>query len=283
MSFVVQELNFSYQTSGPWKKKILEGISFELRPGQILGITGPPGSGKSTLLKLMSGLLKAARGQIFLDDEDINALTGKKNRILREKVGFVFQFPEKQLFARTVFEDVAFGPANWGIRADELKARVKEAMELVGLDFEIFKDRRPLGLSGGEKRKVALAGILSIRPRYLLLDEPTAGMDSESRQKLLHTLDRLRLKDKVGMIIVSHRPQDLLQIADRIMVLRDGKALYYGDTLEVIEKMEADSGAVTQSRQLLYRLREKGLTIDLQVRTAEEAACNIAMALGGKK
>lgn len=283
MSFIVKELNFSYQTSGPWKKRILENITFELMPGQILGITGPPGSGKSTLLKLMSGLLKAGTEQILLDGEDINDLTDKKNRVLREKVGFVFQFPEKQLFARTVFEDVAFGPTNWGIKPDELLSRVKEAMELVGLDFEKFKDRRPLGLSGGEKRKVAIAGILSIKPRYLLLDEPTAGMDNESRQKLLHTLVNLRQKNNIGMIIVSHRPQDLLQVADHIMLLRDGKAIYYGDTLEIIERIEAESGAVTQSRELLYRLREKGLTPDLKIRTPEEAARNITMVMGGKK
>lgn len=283
MSLKVQNLTFYYSEKGPWNAKILDNISFTLEPGEILGITGAPGSGKSTLLQLLNGLLPAKEKQIFIDEQDINELKGKKNQILRRKVALVAQFPEKQLFARTVFEDIAFGPSNWGIQDEELKIRVQEAMEMVGLDFELFKDRRPLGLSGGEKRKVALAGILSIRPQYLLLDEPTAGMDNEARETLFANLNKIKERHNTGIIIVSHRPQDLLVNADRVMILEKGQSLVCSDTITALMKLEEKVGGLTPSRELLYRLQAKGLSVDFKARNPEQVAREIFMALGGEK
>jgi energy-coupling factor transport system ATP-binding protein len=283
MSLKVQNLTFYYSEKGPWNAKILDNISFTLEPGEILGITGAPGSGKSTLLQLLNGILPAKEKQIFIDEQDINELKGKKNQILRRKVALVAQFPEKQLFARTVFEDIAFGPSNWGIQDEELKIRVQEAMEMVGLDFELFKDRRPLGLSGGEKRKVALAGILSIRPQYLLLDEPTAGMDNEARETLFANLNKIKERHNTGIIIVSHRPQDLLVNADRVMILEKGQSLVCSDTITALMKLEEKVGGLTPSRELLYRLQAKGLSVDFKARNPEQVAREIFMALGGEK
>lgn len=285
MPIEVKNLSFSYPSTGGWGEHILQDISFSLSSGEILGVLGKPGSGKSTLLQLLNGLLPAPENTIFIDGEDISQLTKEKTILLRRKVGLVMQFPEKQLFARTVYEDVAFGPENLGFPADETESRVKLGMEMAGLDYDVFSQRSPFGLSEGEKRKVALAGVFSIRTPYLLLDEPTAGLDQDAREIFFSTLLKLKNEYHTGIIMVTHVPRDMLAFADKAIFIQNGAAAATDDIfalMEALEKPDLLSGkfpCITKARELMYRLEAGGLQADKRVRNVSEAAASIYAAL----
>lgn len=264
MSILVTSLSFSYPHDRSFR---LRDPSFSLQAGEIFGLTGKNGAGKSTLLQIMAGLLQAQSGSIQID--------GKPIDYRKVPVGLVNQQPEKQLFARTVFEDIAFGPINQGLSLKQAEERVKTAMLAVGLDPLIYSQRSPFSLSTGEKRKAALAGVLALDSDYLLFDEPMAGLDAPAREQMKKLLCHLREEGK-GILLVSHHMEDLLSLCDRIMLMENGQISMAGDALEVMAEMEATQGAMTASRQVLYRLREEGFHLNPEsCRSPQEAAGQI--------
>lgn len=283
MSLQVTNIAFTYGKRSALGKSMLRDISFELNKGEILGIAGRSGSGKSTLLQILNGVLIPDSGKVILDGQDINNWPGKSPK-LHQRIAMVGQIPEKQLFARTVFEDIAFGPANMGKRDNELEDIVKSAMAQVGLNYVIFKDRSPFQLSGGQKRMAAIAGILAMQADYLLLDEPTAGLDREASQAVFQTILKLKRSAKCGIIMVSHNIEDLLEISDRLLILDQGKICVQGDSLDVIDKMEEmqEWGYLSQSRELLLKLKQRGLMVGSRVKSPEEAAVEIEKLLKEK-
>ncbi len=220
MSIKVENISYVYQKGTPFEKTALKDISFTINDTEILGIIGAEGSGKSTLLQMLNGLFKPSRGRIIVDDRDISTLSKKELPGLRQKVGLVFQYPEQQIFELTVYDEVAFGPKNMGLNSREVDRRVKEALLKVDLSYDLFKERLTSTLSSGEKRRVAIAGILALKPRYLLLDEPTIGLDFEGRTALLNNLQLLNREYKTTIVIVSHSLSYLLKICDRIILLK---------------------------------------------------------------
>lgn len=281
MPIVVENISYTYNRGELWEKQALDNISFTLGKGEILGLYGETGSGKSTLLQLLNALLPVQHGTILVNEQDIRNLSGKTRR----NVGLVNQYPEKQLFARTVYEDIAFGPASMGIKGSELAKRVQNAMELLGLEYKKFKKRAPFSLSEGEKRKTAIAGILAMEPEYLLLDEPTAGLDKDGREQLFSVLKLLRQQGNTGIILVSHQPADILLLSDRLLMLRNGKLSGYGETLEVIKEFETSDmlkRGITISREIMYRLIEKGWSLNMQARNPFDAAREIIKGIKGE-
>ena len=258
MPLKITQVSHTYTTNGTSMVQALNQVSFDLFPGEVCGLYGPPGSGKSTLLHLVAGLLPLQSGSITVSEGIIPS-----NQPGYRQVGLVSQFPERQLFARSVWEDVAFAAQNQGIQGAALEEKVQKAMELAGLDYCRFKDRRPLALSGGERRKVALAGVLAISPEYLLLDEPTAGLDFDARNILYETIHTLS-QTGLGILLVSHRPQDLLETAERIIILEFGQLILDAPVMKAIQYLEQEENTlqpVSPSRDLMYRLQQAGWEI----------------------
>ena len=202
----------------PYEKMALDDVSLTIEEGSFTAIAGHTGSGKSTLMQHINGLLTPDKGMVHIDGIDIN----KKNKVAftaRRSVGLVFQYPEQQLFEETVAKDIAFGPKNFGLSEDEIKERVKDAMEFVELDYEEYKDKSPFELSGGQMRRVAIAGIIALKPKYLVLDEPTAGLDPQLKANLLNKIKKLHSKEKMTIIMVSHNMDDIAKLADKVAVM----------------------------------------------------------------
>lgn len=227
MPLSLESVDYTYSVGSRLLQPALRGVSLEVAPGEIVLLLGATGSGKSTLLRIAAGLLVPQAGVGTIDGEPLAAGTA------RGRVGLVFQNPESQLFAETVLADVSFGPANMGASDDEAADRSREALRSVGLDPEAFGDRSPFGLSGGEARRVAIAGVLAMRPRYLLLDEPTAGLDSSGRTAVLAALARVRTS--VGTVVVSHDAEEFLGEADRVLVLAEGSPAFSGSSAELLD------------------------------------------------
>ncbi len=257
MSIRLNNVSYVYNPKSLYETTAIDGISFEIKSGETVGIIGHTGSGKSTLLQLLNGLLKPDSGTIEVAGTSISR--GAKNLAeLRKEVGLVFQYPEYQLFEESVEKDIAFGPRNQGLSEDEIGKRVGEAMELVGLD-DSYRDKSPLELSGGEKRRAAIAGVLAMKPRILMLDEPTAGLDPHGREKLLNQL--MVLKGKLTLIFISHSMEEISKVADRILVLSQGKLVLDKPTEEVFEEEELllQVGLdIPVIAKLFARLRERG-------------------------
>lgn len=257
MSIRLNNVSYVYNPKSLYETTAIDGISFEIKSGETVGIIGHTGSGKSTLLQLLNGLLKPDSGTIEVAGTSISR--GAKNLAeLRKEVGLVFQYPEYQLFEESVEKDIAFGPRNQGLSEDEIGKRVGEAMELVGLD-DSYRDKSPLELSGGEKRRAAIAGVLAMKPRILMLDEPTAGLDPQGREKLLNQL--MVLKGKLTLIFISHSMEEISKVADRILVLSQGKLVLDKPTEEVFEEEELllQVGLdIPVIAKLFARLRERG-------------------------
>ncbi|MGE5544237.1 MAG: ATP-binding cassette domain-containing protein [Bacillota bacterium] len=238
MSIRLSRVGFQYARGLTWENTALKNIDLEIKRDEMLGIIGPTGSGKTTLLQLMNGIRHPSEGQVLIDNQDPANLKGREITRLRQKVGLVFQFPEDQLFANSVYEDVAFGPQNLGITGSELEERVRWAMEAVDLDFGDLSRRRPQTLSGGQKRRVAIAGILALKPEYLILDEPTAGLDPEGRKGLLALIRKLHEEQKIGVVMVSHHLWDVISTCDRIVVLVGGEIVKVGTPREILQDRE---------------------------------------------
>ena len=237
MSIEVKNINHIYAEGLPYETVALHDISFNIHDGEFIGVIGHTGSGKSTLLQHLNGLLKPSSGEIIIDDTVITN-KGVKMTEIRKKVGLVFQYPEYQLFEETVAKDVAFGPKNLGIVGEELDKTVKDSIELVGLDYERIKDRSPFDLSGGQKRRVAIAGVIAMKPKVLILDEPTAGLDPRAHMELLNTIKKLHKEEKMTIIFVSHNMDDIMCLSDRVLVLDEGKLVMNDIPQEVFSRWE---------------------------------------------
>ena len=272
MSIRAEHLTHIYGQGTAFEQYALKDVNFEIPDGQFVGLIGHTGSGKSTLIQHLNGLLKPTSGTIYYNGEDIHG-EGFSLKRLRGKVGLVFQYPEHQLFETDVFADVCFGPRNLGFTEKEVWERAKEALELVGMDRKYW-EQSPFELSGGQKRRVAIAGVLAMGPEVLILDEPTAGLDPRGRDEIL---DKIRdLHDRKGMtiLLVSHSMEDIARYADRLMVMNHGEKVYDGTPREVFEhyrELEAMGLAAPQVTYLTHSLKEHGVPIDEELTTVEEA------------
>ena len=273
MSIKISNLTHVYMPGSPFEKKALDDVSLEIKDGQFVALIGHTGSGKSTLIQHMNGLLKPSSGEIIVDDKNI---TNKEVKLsdIRKKVGIVFQYPEYQLFEETIEKDIEFGPRNLGLSDEEIALRVKKAMKMVGLDFETYKDKSPFELSGGQKRRVAIAGVVAMEPKVLILDEPTAGLDPKGRDEILGQIKKLHDEYKMTIILVSHSMEDVARVADRILVMNQGKCVLDGKPYEVfreIDTLESIGLAAPQVTYLIRELRNKGFNIADDIFTVEDA------------
>lgn len=277
MSIIIEELNHIYDIGSPFETNALNSISLEIEKGDFVGLIGHTGSGKSTLIQHMNGLLKPTSGKIFINGFDITSSKAKLSEI-RKKVGLVFQYPEYQLFEETVEKDVAFGPNNLGIEPEEVTRRVKESLEMVGLDYEEIRGKSPFELSGGQKRRVAIAGVIAMKPEVLILDEPTAGLDPKGRDEILEQILALHAKQGITVILVSHSMEDIARYVRKIFVMDGGSLVLAGDPAEVfshVEQLEAIGLAAPQVTYVAKALAAKGIDIDPTLYTVENAATRL--------
>lgn len=276
----LKKVSYVYSEGDAFEKKALDEISLEIPDGQFIGIIGHTGSGKSTLIQHLNGLLRATSGAIYYDGENIYQ-EGYDMRTLRSKVGLVFQYPEHQLFEVDVFSDVCFGPKNLGLSKEEVEERAKKALTQVGLDESYYK-KSPFELSGGQKRRVAIAGILAMHPQVLILDEPTAGLDPKGRDEILDQVALLQKERKITVILVSHSMEDVARYVDRIIVVNDGKILFDDTPKQVFQhykELESVGLAAPQVTYVVKALKEKVWDIDTTATTVEEAKEAILLAI----
>ncbi|MDU2265287.1 energy-coupling factor transporter ATPase [Clostridium celatum] len=274
MSIKIENLTHIYMPKSPFEKKALDNVNLVIEDGEFLALIGHTGSGKSTLIQHLNGLLEPSSGRIVVDDVDI---TNKETKLtdIRKKIGLVFQYPEYQLFEETIEKDIAFGPTNLGLNEDEILRRVKISMEMVGLDYETYKDVSPFDLSGGQKRRVAIAGVIAMEPKVLILDEPTAGLDPKGRDDILEQIKILHEKYKMTIVLVSHSMEDVGKLAERIVVMNQGKIALLGKPEEIfkeVETLESIGLAVPQVTYLMRALREKGFDVSEEVFTVEQGS-----------
>ena len=274
MSIKIENLTHIYMPKSPFEKKALDNVNLVIEDGEFLALIGHTGSGKSTLIQHLNGLLEPSSGRIVVDDVDI---TNKETKLtdIRKKIGLVFQYPEYQLFEETIEKDIAFGPTNLGLNEDEILRRVKISMEMVGLDYETYKDVSPFDLSGGQKRRVAIAAVIAMEPKVLILDEPTAGLDPKGRDDILEQIKILHEKYKMTIVLVSHSMEDVGKLAERIVVMNQGKIALLGKPEEIfkeVETLESIGLAVPQVTYLMRALREKGFDVSEEVFTVEQGS-----------
>ncbi len=285
MSIKVEHLTHIYDKGMPSESVALDDVSFTAEDGQFIGIIGHTGSGKSTLLQHLNGLLKPDEGTVTVGNVDITQ-PGISMVEIRKRIGLVFQYPEYQLFEETVAKDVAFGPKNLGLSETEIEERVKEAIELVGLDYETVKDRSPFELSGGQKRRVAIAGVVAMRPEVLILDEPTAGLDPKAHKDVLNMVEEVHRRTGNITIFVSHNMADIARLSDKILVIHSGKLVTEGSPKEVFSQKETlrsvglDLPPVTEFTE---GLRERGINLSATILDVDEAAAQIAEYLKNKE
>ncbi len=283
MGIRLENLNYIYMQGSPFEKHALKDINLKISDGEFIGLIGHTGSGKSTLIQHLNGLIEPTSGTVFLDDEDINLKAADKLSV-RRKVGLVFQYPEHQLFEETVYKDISFGPTNLGLSDEEVKSRVSQAMCYVGLD-DSFSDLSPFSLSGGQKRRVAIAGVLAMQPDVLILDEPTAGLDPAGREEILTQIKALHLARKMTVIFVSHSMEDVAKIAERIIVMNKGSVYMDGKPSEIFKRSEelTEIGLdVPQISKLISALRERGVDINPDIYTVEKARATLSLLIGKK-
>ena len=284
MSIKIENLTHVYMPKTPFEKKALDNVNLTIEDGEFLALIGHTGSGKSTLIQHLNGLLEPSSGRILVDEVDITSKEVKLTDI-RKKIGLVFQYPEYQLFEETIEKDVAFGPNNLGLSAEEVPNRVKKSMEMVGLDYETYKDVSPFDLSGGQKRRVAIAGVIAMEPKVLILDEPTAGLDPKGRDDILEQIKILHEKYKMTIVLVSHSMEDVGKLAERIVVMNGGKSELLGKPSEIfkeVETLERIGLAVPQVTYLMRALREKGFDVSDEVFTVEKGTQEILKALANR-
>ena len=272
MSIKIENLTHVYMPKSPFEKKALDNVNLVIEDGEFLALIGHTGSGKSTLIQHLNGLLEPTSGRILVDDIDITNKEAKLTEI-RKKIGLVFQYPEYQLFEETIEKDIAFGPNNLGLSSEEVSRRVKKSMEMVGLDYETYKDVSPFDLSGGQKRRDAIAGVIAMEPKVLILDEPTAGLDPKGRDDILEQIKLLHEKYKMTIVLVSHSMEDVGKLAQRIVVMNKGKVELLGKPSEVfkeVETLEKIGLAVPQVTYLMRVLRERGFNVSDEIFTVEK-------------
>ena len=284
MLIEIKNLNYVYNPGSPFEVKALDNVNLNIDKGEFVAVIGHTGSGKSTLVQHLNGLIKPTSGEILIDGESLTDKDTKLN-IIRQKVGLVFQYPEHQLFEETVYKDIAFGPINLKLTEDEIDKRVRSAMEKVGLDFEELKDRSPFELSGGQKRRVAIAGVIAMEPSILVLDEPTAGLDPHGRDEILEEVKKIFTSEGIAIVLVSHSMDDVAKLVDRILVMNHGKLIMDGEPREVFrnqEELEEIGLSVPQITKFMKALRDKGFDVSGDCITVEEAKEEIERYLRGK-
>ena len=275
-------VSFVYAKDTPFCKTAVDAIDISFEEKKITGIIGHTGSGKSTVSQLLNGLLKPSAGEVLIDGKNIWA-EPKKIREVRFSVGLVFQYPEYQLFEETVYADIAFGPRNMGLSEEEIRQRVIESLALVGLS-ESLLDKSPYALSGGQKRRVAIAGIMAMRPKILILDEPAAGLDPRGRDEILHRIVEYREKTDSTVIMISHSMEDMAAYCDRILVMNEGKPLMTGTPREVFgnaETLESVGLSVPQVTKLMLALNAQGYPVRTDIYTVAQAKAELETLLGG--
>ena len=281
MSIKIENLKHIYMPKSPFEKVALDNVNLEIENGEFIALIGHTGSGKSTLIQHMNGLLKPSSGKIIIDDVDITDGSIKLSDI-RKKVGLVFQYPEYQLFEETIEKDIEFGPRNLGLEQEEITRRVKKSMEMVGLDYDTYKDKSPFDLSGGQKRRVAIAGVIAMEPKILILDEPTAGLDPKGRDDILGQIKILHTKYKMTIVLVSHSMEDVGKLAERIIVMNKGKVVLEGSPSKVfkeIDKLESIGLGVPQVTYLMKALKEKGFDVSEDIYTLEQGKVELLRVL----
>lgn len=273
MSIKAENIKYIYSEGTPFRTVALDDINLEIKEGDFLGVIGHTGSGKSTLIQLLNGLEKPSDGKIIVNDTVVGEEKKKLSKI-RQTVGLVFQYPEYQLFEETVAKDVAFGPMNLNLSEEETEKRVKEALELVGFNYKSIKDESPFDLSGGQKRRVAIAGVLAMKPDYLILDEPTAGLDPAGRNEIFEQIKKLHKKANVTVVLVSHSMEDIAKLVNRVIVLYKGKIHMQGTPKEIYsqsEELKKIGLGVPQVAEIVNELRKRGFNIRPDILTVEEA------------
>ncbi|MDU6031191.1 MAG: energy-coupling factor transporter ATPase [Peptoniphilus harei] len=279
----INNLRHVYSQGLPFEKKAVDDISLKIEENEFIGLIGHTGSGKSTFIQHLNGLLKPSSGEIIIDGTRVDK-SGSNLTDLRKKVGLVFQYPEYQLFEETIERDIAFGPRNLDISEEKVHERVKASMESVGLDYETYKDKSPFELSGGLKRRVAIAGVLAMEPKVLILDEPTAGLDPRGRDEILSEIKSIHENRKITVILVSHSMEDVAKIAERIIVFDKGKVFLDGEPREIFRNEDKLLGVglgIPQITSLMRTLKKKGLDINEDAITVEEAKESLKKYLRG--
>ncbi|WP_461205174.1 energy-coupling factor transporter ATPase [Clostridium sp. DL1XJH146] len=283
MSIIIENLTHVYMPRTPFEKKALDSVNVQIDDGEFVALIGHTGSGKSTLIQHINGLLKPDSGKIIVDGVDITSSKVKMSDI-RKKVGLVFQYPEYQLFEETIEKDIAFGPKNLKLQDVKIKERVIKAMGVVGLDYETYKDKSPFDLSGGQKRRVAIAGVVAMEPKILILDEPTAGLDPKGRDEILFQIKKLKEEYNMTVILVSHSMEDVAKVASKIIVMENGKCILNdipSGVFKEIDTLEKVGLAVPQVTYLIKKLRDKGINISENIFTVNEARKELIKLLGG--
>ena len=277
MSIILDKVNYVYSEGTAYQIQALKDVNLTIEDGQFIGVIGHTGSGKSTLIQHLNGLMKATSGTIYFHEDDFDL------RELRNRVGLVFQYPEHQLFETTIFDDVCFGPKNQGLSKEEAGLRAFEALRSVGLPEELYY-QSPFDLSGGQKRRVAIAGVLAMKPEVLILDEPTAGLDPAGRDEILDLVERMHRERGITVILVSHSMEDVAKYVERIIVMNHGSVMLDGAPKEVFrhyKELEAVGLAAPQVTYLMHELKEKGLNVDTDATTVAEARACLLEALTG--
>lgn len=278
MSLELVDVSYTYSPGTPYARQALRNINVRFMPGEVIGLIGHTGSGKSTLIQHLNGLLTPTTGQVFVEGTDINKKSPDA-KLARRKIGMVFQYPEHQLFEETVYADIAFGPHNTGIDGEEIEERVRYGMSFAGLDYEELKDRSPFSLSGGQMRRVAIAGVIALQPDYLILDEPTAGLDPRGRDEILGQIYRLHQDTGITVVLVSHNMEEILRFAKRILLMSEGAILIDGTPQDILaldpELLEQTGIRLPELTRLMRKLAERGKPVKNSALTVNEALAEI--------
>ncbi len=286
MSIKVRNLTYIYDEGMPFENRAIDDITFDIENNDFVGLIGHTGSGKSTLIQHLNGLLKPSSGSIYINDFEITQKDINLTEI-RKRVGVVFQYPEYQLFEETIEKDIAFGPGNMGLDQEEITKRVKASMEAVGLDYEKYREKSPFELSGGQKRRVAIAGVIAMDPEVLILDEPTAGLDPGGREEIFELIKKLHRERNITVILSSHSMDDMAKLVKTLIVMNKGKIEFMGNPRDVFNnnahRLKEIGLDIPQVLELAIKLREKGFDIRQDIITPEEAKNEILRVIGGRK
>ena len=282
MPIILDSVSYVYGEHTPFRKEALKGINLTINEGDFVGIIGHTGSGKSTLVQHLNGLLHPTAGKVTINGLDA-ALKTEEAKLMRHKVGMVFQYPEHQLFEETIAQDIAFGPKNLGLSDSEVDERVREAMDFVGLDYETYANRSPFQLSGGQMRRVAIAGVVALNPSYLILDEPSAGLDPFGREEIFQKIIDLHAKKGITVVLVSHNMEDISRMANRLIVIDNGQIQLDGKPIDIFmnkrKELQAAEVDVPPVSKLVEYLRDRGLPVSQQVISVDDAVKAIEVAL----
>lgn len=285
MSINLENVYYTYSKGTPFQQQALKGVSLAIAKGEFVAIIGHTGSGKSTLVQHLNGLLKPEAGKASIDGIDLSR-KGSESKAARQQVGMVFQYPEHQIFAETVYEDIAFGPRNKGFNEEEVDKAVREAMAFVGLDFDTFAQRSPFQMSGGQMRRVAIAGVVAMNPDYLVLDEPSAGLDPRSRNAVFREIMALHKSRGIAIVLVTHSMEEAVGYADRLLVISEGKVLFDNSPAVIFKDHEKELLAVGADIPQVYKLasllRSRGLSLPENLKDPKALAKAILAAKEGK-